>query len=98
MAFEVNLPIKGDVTVAIWFTDHFSEARHGTAGGTAVAPPLLRSAGAGLFVSKDGLDPTPTTPTTPTRPTTPRLVCSGTPRPCLTPSTPPLLTAPPEEC
>ncbi|EFN52829.1 hypothetical protein CHLNCDRAFT_138268 [Chlorella variabilis] len=41
VAFEVNLPIKGDVTVAIWFTDHFSEARHGTAGGTAWDPPAL---------------------------------------------------------
>lgn len=25
VAFEVNLAVKGDVTIAMWFTDHFAE-------------------------------------------------------------------------
>ena len=29
MAFEVNLAVKGDVTIGIWFTDHFAEVRDG---------------------------------------------------------------------
>lgn len=27
MAFEVNLAVKGDCTIAMWFTDHFAEVR-----------------------------------------------------------------------
>jgi hypothetical protein len=27
VAFEVNLAVKGDVTIGIWFTDHFAEVR-----------------------------------------------------------------------
>ena len=33
MAFEVGLAVKGDVTVALWFTDHASEVRGGVARG-----------------------------------------------------------------
>lgn len=25
VAFEANLAVKGDVTIAMWFTDHYSE-------------------------------------------------------------------------
>lgn len=40
VAFEVNLAVKGDVTIAMWFTDHFAEvsaARNGNSWGSGCA-------------------------------------------------------------
>lgn len=32
VAFEVNLAVKGDCTIAMWFTDHFAEVRGNSCG------------------------------------------------------------------
>lgn len=52
VAFEVNLAVKGDVTIAMWFTDHFAEVRAvghrtGFLGSERHSAPCLHHSGGG---------------------------------------------------